>query len=245
MAYTRAENIKSAKKKLKNCNFLIREPLFEWSAKQKEILDLMHDQSTKALLIRGDAGTGKTFLSVYMALNQIQHGQVERLIYVRNIIESSHSPIGMLPGTKEDKISPYMEILTDKLDELLNPDEIAQLIKEKKIESIPCSFLRGKDFKKSIIIVDESQDLNIDELKTIITRVGSDSKIIFLFDPFQSDIRNKAQRNDMAKFAKVFDTPQSKEFGIHFREFDENDIVRSEFCKFVVTELKAAGLYVI
>ncbi len=230
-----------AKKKPKTSNWLISQP-FEFTEKQKEIIELLNDKHTHSLFINGPAGTGKTHIAIHSALQHLQCGWVDRLIYVRSIVESAHSPIGMLPGEIESKIGPYMEILKDKLHDMLSAQEIEALERDGKIHGMPCSFLRGKDFKRSIIIVDEAQGLVLHELKTIISRVGEESKIVFLFDPEQSDIRDIRHRHDIVKFSRVFDSEKAEDFGIHYREFTEDDILRSAFCKFVITELKKAKL---
>lgn len=236
MSYKRSANVGAAKKRVKN-DILINQ-IFEFTEKQKEIIEIIHHKNTKCLFLNGPAGTGKTHLSLFSALQQIQNGWSHKLIYVRSIIESASTPIGMLPGDILDKTGPYMEILTDKLEEMLSPVEIKSLREDKKIITYPVSFLRGKDFKDSFIVVDEAQGLTFEELKTIISRVGEDSKIVFLFDPDQSDIRNTSKRHDIVKFSQIFNTEKAKDFGIHYREFTEDDILRSEFCKFVMTELK-------
>lgn len=242
MSYKRSDNVGAAKKKIKGSDFLISQP-FEFTEKQQEVIDCILHYKTKALFIKGEAGTGKSGISIYAALTLLQKHSIDKIFYVRNIIESTHAPIGLLPGSSDEKISAYMEPLIDHLENMLSIEEINTFIKDKKINPIPCSFLRGKNFVKSLVLVDEAQNLTHKELVTVISRVCEDSKILFLFDPHQSDMKSAKNRNDISVFADIFNTEQAKVMGIEYREFNEDDIKRSEFVRFVISELKRVGKY--
>lgn len=235
----RSKSVGSAKNKLKG-NFLINVP-FEFTEKQKDVIETILDKKTVCTFVSGSAGTGKSHLAIYCGLEMILHGEVDKLIYIRSAVESAHSKLGYLKGQIEDKFGPYAQILKDKLSEMLSEQELSGLEQNKRIDAMPVSFLRGKDFKRTFIIVDESQSIYDSELKTIISRVGQESKIVFLFDPKQSDITDAKHKEDIVKFAKIFRTPHAEEFGIHYKEFTKDDIMRSPFCKFVMQELENAN----
>ena len=239
--YNRAANINGVKKKMKG-EFLINQP-FEFTVKQTEVIDTIMDEDTKCIFINGSAGTGKTHLAVFAALQHIQLKYVDRLIYVRGMVESANSKLGFLPGDQKAKTDVYFEVMRSKLEEMLSHNEIGALEAAEKIQAMPISFLRGRDFKNSIVIVDEAQCLYFEELETIISRIGEDSKIIFLFDPDQSDIVNSKHRRDIVKFAKIFNNEEADDFGIAYREFTEDDIMRSEFCKFVMKAIKKYKMF--
>ena len=234
----RAKSVGMAKKKIKG-HFLINLP-FEFTDKQKEVIETIADKDTTCVFVKGSAGTGKSHLAVYSGLQELLAGNCQRLIYIRSAVESAHSKLGYLKGQIEDKFGPYAQILNDKLSEMLTEQEIASLNMENKIEAMPVSFLRGKDFKNTFIIVDECQSIYDSELKTIISRVGKDSKIVFLFDPKQSDITDAKHKQDVVRFSNIFKTEEAQSFGIHYREFTNEDIMRSPFCKFVMEQLEKA-----
>lgn len=240
MGYNRGENIRAAKKKLKD-NFLIAEP-FEWTEKQTDILTCMLHKHTKCVFIDGCAGTGKTVLAVYSALIHLQRQLISKIYYVRSVVESAHSKMGYLPGNADEKLAPFGEVLIDAMNKFLTPEEIIGMVKSKKIETIPLSFLRGRDLQNCIVIADESQNIFFDEMVTIATRIGSNelgetSKLFVLGDTAQSDLPSQYKK-DYLNFLNLFNDDQSKEFGIHNYVFDEDDVKRSEFVKFVVKKIK-------
>lgn len=236
MSYKRAKNISETKQKLKG-SFLVSNP-FEWTTKQENILSILNDKNTKCFFIEGPAGVGKTQLAIYSALQHLQSRCKDKLIYIRSIVESSNQSMGYLPGDLNDKQSPFMQVLEDKLEDMLAAHEIDELKKSNRIETKSPNFLRGKDFKNTYIIVDEAQNFTFEELVLIISRIGDFSKIVFLFDPNQSDLKRKDKKNDIVKFSSIFNTEKSKLFGIHFAKFLKSDILRSDFCKFVMDEIE-------
>jgi predicted ribonuclease YlaK len=224
-----------------NTTLNIKNP-FKWTAKQTEIINLIMDDKTRAVFIRGEPGTGKTHLSVVAALRLIQQGSIENLVYIRSIVEAAANPQGFLPGNSDLKEAPYMQPLISVLEQTLPMHQIKALLEDRSIKAISNSFIRGTTMRDSLVIIDESQNFNARELKTIISRAGENTKMIFIFDPDQSDLRNKSVQHDVIYFSNIFKTPEAEAFGIHYREFDTDDIMRSPFCKFVMKELKKSGI---
>jgi len=205
------------------------------TAKQKEFISLVLDKKTKLVFLSGPAGTTKSFLSVYCALKLLNEKRISDIIYVRSIVESADSKIGYLPGEIESKVSPYMEPLFDKLGELLPRNEIDLLKKDNRLNAIPISFLRGSHWNAKFIFCDESQNLTMKELTTLITRIGEYSKIIVAGDPEQSDINGKS---GFVKMMNLFDDDESKQNGICTFRFNEEDILRSQLVRFIVKKLR-------
>lgn len=234
MSYKRAKNVSENNKSKKS--FLLGNP-FEWTTKQERVLTTLNDTNTKCMFINGPAGVGKSQLAIYSALQHLQANQKDKLVYIRSIIESSHQSTGFLPGTLEEKLSPFMEVLNDKLEDMVNKETADSLKKEGRIESKCISHLRGKDFKNTFIIVDEAQNITFEELVTIISRIGEYSKIVFLFDPKQSDIKKDNRKNDIVRFSNIFNNDKATLFGIFYQEFLKSDILRSDFCRFVMEEI--------
>ena len=182
----------------------------------------------------GSAGTGKTCVSLYLALNDIfdLKKPQERVILVRSLIPTRE--IGFLPGDEEDKAALYQvpyQNMVQFMFEMPNEQAFNGLYDKLKGQGslffLSTSFLRGLTFDNSIIIVDECQNLNFHELDTIITRVGQDSKIVFCGDFDQSDLQKTNEKNGLHDFLRILE--EMDEFNC--TEFTIGDIVRSGFVR--------------
>lgn len=206
-----------------------------FTEKQKELTEILQNKQTKLVFLSGPAGSSKTFISVYSALNLLNEKKVSELIYVRSAVESADSKLGFLPGEMDDKMSPYIQPLVDKLEELLPKSQIDKLKKEERILGMPVNFLRGLNWNAKVIVADEAQNMTKKELITLITRVGEFSKLFICGDLDQSDINGKS---GFAPIMSSFDDEESKNHGIYVYKFTEEDIVRSELVKFILKKLK-------
>ena len=185
----------------------------------------------KNIFASGVAGSGKTFLLLYLALQESLNKTTpyDRVIIIRSLLPSRD--IGFLPGTIEEKSDLYQDpyrVLVRWMFEMSGDIEFAQLydklVAQGSLEFISTSFLRGQTFDNSIIIVDEFQNMLFHELDTLITRVGQKSKVMFAGDAAQTDMkRNNGDRDGMLKFQSILKT--MKEF--ECIEFDYGDIIRS------------------
>ena len=182
----------------------------------------------------GAAGTGKTFISLYLALQEIMDLKkpADKVILVRSLIPTRE--IGFLPGDEEDKAALYQvpyRNMVQFMFEMPNEQAFNGLYDKLKAQGslyfLSTSFLRGLTFDNSIIIVDECQNLNFHELDTIITRVGQDSKIVFCGDFGQTDLVRNNEKNGLHDFMRILE--EMKEFNC--TEFTIGDIVRSGFVR--------------
>ena len=182
----------------------------------------------------GAAGTGKTFISLYLALKDIfdLKTKFEKVVLVRSLIPTRD--IGFLPGDEEDKSALYQvpyQNMVQFMFEMPNEQAFNSLYDKLKGQGslyfLSTSFLRGLTFDNSIIIVDECQNLNFHELDTIITRVGQDSKIVFCGDFDQSDLVKHNEKNGLHDFLRILE--EMEEFNCS--EFSIGDIVRSGFVR--------------
>jgi PhoH-like ATPase len=163
------------------------------NAEQTFALNALLNEDIKLIALQGVAGTGKTLLALAAALEQ--HKRYEQIILTRPIIPLSNRDIGFLPGNAEDKISPYMQPLWDNLKFIksqFSENERKKVVLEEmekngQLSIIALAFIRGRTLANSMIIVDEAQNLTPIEIKTIITRAGEGSKIIFTGDINQID----------------------------------------------------------
>ena len=207
---------------------------------QKVVFDTWKKGKNQFLF--GAAGTGKTFISLYLSLKDVLDLKTsyDKVVLVRSLIPTRD--IGFLPGDEEDKASlyqvPYMNMVQFMF-QMQNEQQFNTLYDRLKGQGtlffLSTSFLRGLTFDNSIIIVDECQNLNFHELDTIITRVGQDSKIVFCGDFDQTDLVKQNERNGLHDFLRILE--EMEEFNC--TEFTIGDIVRSGFVRsYLINKIK-------
>lgn len=208
---------------------------FELSKKQKEFLKIAFDKNTKMIFVLGPAGSSKTFIATYAALQLFNMDNLYDIFYVRTIAESAERSLGHLPGDMNEKFNPFAMPLEEKLKELIKEDRIKMLFDEGIVSCAPINYLRGASWRDKIVLADEAQNFTKKELITLITRIGENAKYFICGDLMQSDINGKSGLNEIAK---NFDDEDSKKNGIHVFNFDKEDILRSEILKFIITKLE-------
>jgi len=179
------------------------------------------------LVLTGSAGSGKTFMALYLALEDVLEAQeYNRLVIIRSMVPTRD--MGFLPGTKEEKedafTSPYKNICHELFGD---KSSYNKMLTSGQISFDSTSFIRGTTYDNSIIVVDEMQNLNFHELDSVITRVGKNSKIIFCGDYKQSDFKFDDEKNGIMKFLQIVE--QLRNFSIV--NFGWEDIVRSDFVR--------------
>lgn len=207
----------------------------ELTDKQKQFLELASDKQIKIIFVSGPAGTSKTYLAVYKALELLNQRRVSDLIYIRSAVESADSKIGFLPGEADEKMAPYLGPLMDKLEELLPKGDVDYLKKDQRVTAIPVGFLRGLNWNDKVIIADEAQNMTYKELFTLITRTGEFSRMFILGDPEQADINGKS---GFIKMINIFDDDESRQNGIRVFRFTDDDIVRSGLVQFIIKKAR-------
>lgn len=159
---------------------------------QKFAIELLLDDNIKMVTLSGKAGTGKTLLALASGLSNVMDNRLyERLLIARPIVPMGKD-IGFLPGSKEDKMQPWMQPIFDNLNlifhEKQNSDFSYEHLEENELIKIEAlTYIRGRSIPEQYIIIDEAQNLSKHEIKTIVTRSGKDSKIVFTGDPYQID----------------------------------------------------------
>lgn len=202
--------------------------------KQKEFFRLALDENTKILFITGPAGTGKSFLSIYAALQIFNKNTAKDIIYLRTVAESAEKSLGSLPGDMNEKFLPYILPLKEKVEEIVKAPTFKTLYEEEIVSAIPVNFLRGASWRNKIVVADEAQNFSYSELVTFLTRIGEDTKYFICGDLMQSDIRNSGFKEVISRF----DNEESRDKGIHVIKFTSDDIMRSEILKFIVSQLE-------
>jgi len=190
------------------------------------------------LILSGVAGSGKTFISLYKALEEIlsRDSESNKVIIVRSAVPSRD--LGALPGSIEEKTAIYELPYKDMCRKMFGRKDAYERLKEQNvIEFVSTSYVRGLTFDNSIIIVDEFQNLNFHELDGIITRIGEFSKILFCGDVVQSDLLSK--KSDVSGFNKFMNIMSHMNSVKHI-DFGVEDIVRGALVKeYIIAKLKS------
>lgn len=161
---------------------------------QKMAFNAVVDPDVTLVTLTGKAGTGKTLVAIGAALKKI--AKYDQVLIARPIIALSNKDLGFLPGDAKDKISPYMQPLFDNIRVLKQNNgetskisaNIDKYFTDEKLVLLPLAYIRGRSFNKTLLIVDEAQNLTTKEVKTIVTRMGGGSKVIFTGDIYQTDV---------------------------------------------------------
>ena len=191
-------------------------------------------EDNKNLFVYGCAGTGKTFIALYLALKEVleEDSPYDKVYIVRSLVATRE--IGFLPGDHEDKSSLYQIPYNNMVKHMFEmPDDnsfemlYANLKSQETISFCSTSFLRGTTLDNAIVLVDECQNLNFHELDSLITRIGQDSKVIFAGDVAQTDLQKSAEKDGILDFQRIL--REMDEFSMI--EFGIEDIVRSGLVK--------------
>ena len=187
---------------------------------------LLAFESQQHLVLHGVAGTGKTFISSYLAYDDMAKGVYDRLILIRSAVPTRD--IGFLPGNEKEKSAVYEAPYKDIAIELFQRGDAYEILKTKGlVHFMTTSFIRGVTLRDAVILVDECQNMSFHELDSIITRVGENCRVIFCGDFRQSDLKT----NGLNDFFRVLRS--MKQFD--FVDFEIKDIVRSDFVKSYIT----------
>jgi len=168
----------------------------------------------------GPAGTGKTYLGAAMALNFLKAGKVNRIILCRPAVEAGES-LGFLPGDMYAKVNPYLRPLYDALHDLMDVRRVQRHIENDVIEILPLAFVRGRTLDKAFIILDEAQNCTVSQMKTFLTRLGPQARLLVTGDITQNDLE-PGQKSGLADALERLTQVQ----GIEFVRLTKQDIVR-------------------
>jgi len=209
-------------KKTRNVNIIPRN-----ISQENYMLELM-DESKDIVFGIGPAGTGKTMLACQIAVKAFLDGQVDKIIVTRPAV-SADEDLGFLPGTLEEKMAPWTRPIFDVFREYFYANEIEGMIKEGVIEISPLAYMRGRTFKDSYIIADEMQNATPNQMKMLLTRIGTGSKMVVTGDLAQAD---RLKDNGLLDFVNNLKTFNSKCISAVY--FKKQDIERHEAVKEVL-----------
>lgn len=230
MAHNR-KSIGAARKQLKNEWNIFQS--FDFTEPQKIIVEKMMDDDTNCIICDGLAGSGKTHMAIYSALRLLQAKKIDKILYVRTVVEAAHSKMGYLKGQIDEKFAPYVAVLDDKLSSMLTPQDIETLKKSNSVTAEPVAFLRGRDFSRTALIFDEAQNAYVNEIFTLLTRCAKESKVFLIADSDQCDLPNGGQQ-EFAQIKRLFNTEEAIANHIFYYELkEEAHVMRSPFVKYV------------
>jgi phosphate starvation-inducible PhoH-like protein len=169
----------------------------------------------------GCAGTGKTYCSTGTIAQLYMQGKYKKIVITRANVPTGKT-LGHFPGSIQEKMTPWLLPMLEVLDKAFGKEKYQYMINKSEIEIQPIETIRGRSYENALVLVDEAQNLSIDELKAITTRLGENSKLVLMGDPAQSDVKDG---KDLLKFCTVV-----RKAGIQLPiiEFSVDDIVRSD-----------------
>ena len=193
---------------------------------QQQLIDDFHNNDM--IFAVGPAGTGKTYLSIALAVKALKEKQVKRIILSRPAVEAGEK-LGFLPGDVKDKIDPYLQPLYDALEDMLPPVKLQDMMEKHVIQIAPLAFMRGRTLNDAVVILDEAQNTTTAQLRMFLTRMGWNSKMIITGDMTQIDLP-RAQQSGLKEALHILKGVK----GIATVELDQHDIVRHKLVTRIV-----------
>jgi phosphate starvation-inducible PhoH-like protein len=184
----------------------------------------------------GVAGTGKTFIAVSEAIKLLKSNLgYKKIVIIKSVTTLKSEEIGFLKGSLQEKMEPFIYSFIHNFEKIIGKQNTIMLRELEYIETLPIAYLRGINIDDSIILVDEIQNISHDNIKTILTRLGSNSKIILLGDIEQIDIKNKKESSISKLVNKIKKHPSN---GVEIIEFTKEDIVRHRLTGYFIDLFK-------
>jgi len=224
------KNIKNENINGKNIpNSLEKKMMKPRNATQQQYVNYLNLHDKKIIFAIGPAGTGKTMFATQYAMKHFLLGNYDKIIFTRPTV-SVDEDIGFLPGSIEEKLSPWLRPIFDILYEFITVKEVQTFLEEKVFEMAPIGYLRGRTFKRAFIIADEMQNCTKNQMKMLLTRLGENSRMIITGDLEQHD--RTGETNGLADFLSKLRKKRSE--SIELIEFERNDILREPIIKEVL-----------
>lgn len=199
------------------------------TASQQVLINLIQDR--EIVVASGTSGVGKTYVALATALDLLEHGY-KKIILVKSVTTIPGESIGFIPGTYQEKMEPFLFSYTWNIDKLLGKGATKELMDKDLVEVMPIAYVRGLSIDDSIVIIDEAQNIDRHTFKTIITRIGRNSKYIFLGDIEQVDRKKKEESCLDTVLACFEDRPY-----VGTLQFKEDDCVRNPLIPKILEDL--------
>ena len=176
----------------------------------------------------GPAGTGKTYLSIALAVKALKEKKAKRLILSRPAVEAGEK-LGFLPGDMKEKVDPYLQPLYDALEDMIPNNKLQEMIEHRTLQIAPLAYMRGRTLSDAVIILDEAQNATRRQMKMFLTRMGTGSKVIVSGDTSQTDLPS-SQRSGLAEALSLLKDID----GIAIVKLSKNDILRHKLVNKIV-----------
>jgi phosphate starvation-inducible PhoH-like protein len=190
---------------------------------QKKLVQLVKDNDLVFAL--GPAGTGKTYISVALAVKALKNKNVKKLIITRPAVEAGEN-LGFLPGDLKEKIDPYLRPIYDALNDMIPFEKLRYYMEREIVEIAPLAYMRGRTLNNAFILLDEAQNTTPMQMKMFLTRMGPESKMIVTGDASQIDLPSK-HHSGLKEAARILKDVK----GIGFVELNEKDVVRHKLVR--------------
>lgn len=201
-------------------------PIKSRTANQQQLVDAY--EKNDMVFAVGPAGTGKTYLSIALAVRALKEKQIKRIILSRPAVEAGEK-LGFLPGDMKEKIAPYLQPLYDALEDMLPALKLQDMIEKNIIQIAPLAFMRGRTLNDAVVILDEAQNTTTAQIKMFLTRMGWNTKIIVTGDLTQIDLPRNT-RSGLEEALRILSDVE----GISVVRFDSTDIVRHKLVTRIV-----------
>lgn len=208
------------------CYSVTGKPIIARSENQKHLVDDYH--TNDMLFAVGPAGSGKTYMSIALAVRALKNKEVRRIILSRPAVEAGEK-LGFLPGDMKDKIDPYLQPLYDALQDMIPAQKLQEYIDLQTIQIAPLAFMRGRTLNDAVVILDEAQNTTSQQIKMFLTRMGNNTKMIITGDVTQIDL----PRNVRSGLLEAMDILHDVK-GISFIHMNDKDIVRHKLVTKIV-----------
>ncbi len=206
-------------------------PIKARSENQQKLIDAF--ESDDMIFAVGPAGTGKTYLSIALAVKAMKEKQAKKIILSRPAVEAGEK-LGFLPGDMKDKIDPYLQPLYDALEDMIPAVKLQDMMDKHIIQIAPLAFMRGRTLSDAVVILDEAQNTTSAQLRMFLTRMGWNTKMIITGDMTQIDLPNDT-RSGLREAMKILKGVE----GISFIELNKKDIVRHKLVTRIVNAYEA------
>jgi len=208
------------------CYSMSGRPIKARSENQQRLIDAYMDNDM--IFATGPAGTGKTYLSIALAVKALKEKTAKKIILSRPAVEAGEK-LGFLPGDMKDKIDPYLQPLYDALEDMLPQIKLQEMMERHVIQIAPLAFMRGRTLSDAVVILDEAQNTTPQQLRMFLTRMGWNTKMIVTGDTSQIDLP-KSQKSGLIEALHILQGVE----GIGFVELNRKDIVRHKLVTRIV-----------
>jgi phosphate starvation-inducible PhoH-like protein len=208
-------------------------PIRPKTVNQQKLVELV--SANDLVFALGPAGTGKTYISVALAVKALKSKMVKKIIISRPAVEAGEN-LGFLPGDLKEKIDPYLRPIYDALNDMIPYEKLRYYMEREIVEIAPLAYMRGRTLNNAFILLDEAQNTSPMQMKMFLTRMGPDSKMIVTGDATQVDLPSK-QQSGLREAIRILEGVK----GIGFLELGERDVIRHKLVRDIIDAYHRAG----